>query len=99
MGFLFSRILQWAITTGIGDFLKAAGIGLVVFAGLDLLFDQLFNILQNHLNGITPEILAVLQIMGFSTGLSMFTSAISTAIAYKALTRTVKLSGKGSIEA
>lgn len=96
---LLIRALTWAITFGLGDFLKALGLGLVTFVGLDLLFDQVFNILQSNINGITPDILAVLQLMGFSTGISMYMSAIATVIAFKVMTRTVKLSSKGTMQA
>lgn len=93
---IFVKVFSWAITFGLGSFLFKLGIAFFVFVGLDLLIDQALNLVQNHISGIPADMMAILQLMGFTTGLSMLASAMVTAVALKVAVNKVTM---GSIKA
>lgn len=93
---IFTRVFSWAITFGLGSFLFKVGVALFVFAGLDLLITQALDVLQGYISGIPADMLAILELMGFSTGISIMASAMVTAVALKTAINKVNL---GSIKA
>ena len=93
---IFTRVFSWAITFGLGSFLFKVGVALFVFAGLDLLITQALDVLQGYISGIPSDMLAILELMGFSTGISIMASAMVTAVALKTAINKVNM---GSIKA
>lgn len=83
MASILLRVFTWAVTAGLGSFLFNLGVGLFVFVGLDLLMDQALAVLQGYVSGIPADIFAILQLMGFTTGLSLLASAMVTSVALK----------------
>lgn len=93
---ILMRLFSWAITFGLGSFLFKVGVALFVFTGLDLLITAALNILQGYISGIPADLIQVLELMGFSTGLSIMASAMITAVALKTAINKVNM---GSIKA
>lgn len=91
-----SRVFAWAITFGLGSFLFKVGVAFFVFVGLDLVITQALNVLQGYIAGIPADMLSILELMGFSTGLSIMASAMVTAVALKTAINKVHM---GSIKA
>lgn len=90
------RAFSWAITFGLGSFLFKVGVALFVFVGLDLLIDGALSILQGYISGIPADLMQILELMGFSTGLSIMASAMITSVALKTAINKVNM---GSIKA
>lgn len=93
---LAMKVLSWAITFGLGSFLFKVGVSLFVFVGLDLLITGALDILQGYISGIPADLIQVLELMGFSTGISIMASAMVTAVALKTAINKVNM---GSIKA
>lgn len=93
---ILMRVFSWAITFGLGSFLFKVGVALFVFVGLDLIITEALGVLQGYISGIPADILSILELMGFSTGLSIMASAMVTAVALKTAMNKVNL---GSIKA
>ena len=93
---VLTRVFSWAITFGLGSFFFNIGVALFVFVGLDLLITQALNILQGYISGIPADMLSILELMGFSTGISIIASAMVTAVALKTSINKVNM---GSIKA
>ena len=93
---LAMKAFSWAITFGLGSFLFKVGVALFVFVGLDLLITQALNLLQGYISGIPADMLSILELMGFSTGISIMASAMVTAVALKTAINKVNM---GSIKA
>lgn len=83
MATLLLRVFTWAVTAGLGSFFFNLGIGLFVFVGLDLLITQALDVLQSYISGIPADMFAILQLMGFTTGLTMMASAMVTGVGLK----------------
>lgn len=96
MGSLFLKLFTWAVAAGLGSFLFNLGVGFFVFVGLDFVLDTVLGVVQNHVSGIPADMFAILQIMGFTTGLSMVASAMVTGVALKVA---IKKTHMGSITA
>lgn len=93
---IMGRLFWWAVTFGLGSFLFKVGVALFVFIGLDLILTTALNVLQGYITGIPADMMMVLQLMGFSTGLSLMASAMVTAVAMKVAVSKVTM---GSIKA
>lgn len=93
---ILMRVFSWAITFGLGSFLFRIGVGLFVFVGLDLLITAALDVLQGYISGIPADLIQILELMGFSTGLSIMASAMITAVALKTAINKVNM---GSIKA
>lgn len=79
------RIFVWSITFGLGSFLFNLGVGFTVWVGMDFVMEAALSAIQSHVSGIPSDLLAILQLMGFSTGLSLLASAMVTGVGMKAL--------------
>lgn len=82
---LLERAFAWAITFGLGSFAFNLGVGFTVWVGMDFIMDSALSAIQSHVSGIPSDLLAILQLMGFSTGLSLLASAMVTGVGMKAL--------------
>lgn len=93
---LAMKAFSWAITFGLGSFLFRVGVAFSVFTGLRLLITGALDILQGYISGIPADMIQILELMGFSTGLSIMASAMVTAVALKTAINKVNM---GSIKA
>lgn len=93
---IFDKLFMWAVTFGLGSFLFKIGVSFVVFIGLDLIITTALGVIQGYVSGIPADMMAILQLMGFTTGLTMLASAMVTAVALKTAINKVNM---GSIKA
>lgn len=80
---IMTRLFAWAITFGLGQFLINLGIGLFVFVGLDFVIEGALSLIQSNIDGLPADLLSILELMGFSTGLTMLASAMVTGVGIK----------------
>ena len=64
LGGLLLTIFGWAFVGGLGDFLKNLGIGILVFAGINLVITNSLSVLQGYVNGFPSDLLQILELMG-----------------------------------
>jgi len=69
----------------VGYVIKALGIGLVTYAGLDFVFDQIESFIFSRYNGLPTTIVQILNLLGVHSAMKIILSSLSTCVAYKAL--------------
>src|SRR5690554_1237886 len=69
----------------VGYVIKALGIGLVTYVGLDLVFDQVESFILSQYAGMPVAIVQVLNLLGIHSGIKIILSTLSACVAYKAL--------------
>lgn len=84
---ILMRVFAWAVTFGLGSFLFNLGVGFTVWVGMDFVMDGVLSVIQSNITGLPSDLLAILQLMGFSTGLSLLASAMATGVGIRMLTK------------
>lgn len=69
----------------------ALGLSLVVYTGLDFIFDQAFQEVESTANNLPDIGIYVLKAVGFFTALKMWAAAIAGVIAFRALNGGAKM--------
>lgn len=75
----------------IKDIFLSLGVGLVSYFGFNYIITVVFDKIQLQLDGLFPELLSILNIMGFTTGLSILASSIVSSLAIMFLFRPIAL--------
>ena len=73
-----SAVILPAITLRV---LVSLGFGIATFTGINILFDRLTNQLATLEASISADVLAILNLMGFSQGLGIILGAVGTRVA------------------
>ena len=76
-------ILQFSAAAFVIKIFKALGIGLVVYLGSDFVIDTLITLLEGAISGIPSDVLQILELMGFSTGMTYLATAFVTGATFK----------------
>lgn len=76
-------ILQFSAASFVIKIFKALGIGLVVYLGSDFVIDSLITLLEGSISGIPSDVLQILELMGFSTGMTYLATAFVTGATFK----------------
>lgn len=76
-------ILQFSAAAFVIKIFKALGIGLVVYLGSDYVIDTLITLLEGSISGIPSDVLQILELMGFSTGMTYLATAFVTGATFK----------------
>jgi hypothetical protein len=69
----------------VGYVIKALGIGLVTYVGLDLVFDQVESYIFSQYAGLPVAIVQILNLLGIHSGIKIILSTLSACVGYKAL--------------
>jgi len=69
----------------VGYVIKALGIGLVTYVGLDLVFDQVESYIFSQYSGLPVAAVQILNLLGVHSGIKIILSTLSACVAYKAL--------------
>lgn len=84
-----SKLLMMVISYALGSFVlklfTALGIGIFTYKGLEALLRKFLDQLNAFISGVPADLLQILELMGFSEGLSVITSAMLTAAAIKSM--------------
>lgn len=80
---IFVPILQFSAAAFVIKTLIALGIGLVVYLGSDFVIDSLIALLEGSISGIPSDVLQILELMGFSTGMTYLATAFVTGATFK----------------
>lgn len=71
--------------------LVALGLSLVVYTGLELAFNELFDYLMNGIDGLPAAGVYVLKATGFVTALNQWAGAVAGVIAYRNISGGAKM--------
>lgn len=69
----------------VGYVIKALGIGLVTYVGLDLVFDQIESYILSQYSGLPVTTVQVLNLLGIHSAIKIILSTLSACVAYRAL--------------
>ena len=80
--FLFAGLLS-LIPTLVKKALVSLGIGTITYTGVKVLLDSLTNQMYSYVGQIASDVLAVMNLAGFSDCLSILVSAVSARLAFR----------------
>lgn len=87
-------IIQFSAAAFVLKIFKFLGIGLVFYIGSDFVIDALISLLETSISGISADVLQILELMGFSTGMTYLATAFVTGATFKLVNKPI-LGGLG----
>lgn len=101
--FYFANLLLIIVTPIVKMVLKALGIGIVAYVGINLVIDQAKDYLLANVGNAAPAIQAILGIAKIDVAINMYFAAITTRMVLSGLNkladRKAKLGNVGTLEA